>query len=35
MINKTKGFEAADKNHDGLLSFEEMVNEVKIEEGVP
>ena len=33
MINKTRGFEDGDQNRDGLLSFEEMVAEVKVELG--
>ena len=35
MRNKIQGFDAGDKNQDDLLSFDEMVNEVKAEEGVP
>ena len=31
MINKTRGFEDGDQNDDGLLSFEEMVDEVRVE----
>jgi hypothetical protein len=34
MTHKTQGFADGDQNQDGLLSFEEMVEEVKSELGV-
>jgi Ca2+-binding EF-hand superfamily protein len=34
MTHKTQGFEDGDKNQDGLLSYEEMVEAVKSELGV-
>jgi hypothetical protein len=35
MANKTRAFEEGDKNKDDLLSFDEMVAVVRLEEGAP